>query len=584
MFCIKNIWTRLEPVYQHLKPYVKRAGQNGQVILHQFKQSSWQGRSFAVILAGTTLYVAYSNNRILNAVEKKKKLVILGSGWGAVSLIKSLKPGQYDVTVVSPTNYFLFTPLLPSVTVGTVDGRTLVEPIRKIIKRKHKGNDVQYFEAECTDVDSVHKEVTCQDKSGVTGETSEFKLNYDVLVVAVGSKTATYNKEDIEKYAHKLKTIQQAQEIRKNIMDAFETAAIPGQPEQEIKRLLNFVVVGGGPTGVEFAGELRDFVENLKKLYPPDLIDSVTVTLVNSHYKVLSMYDQEISHFVEKKFKSSGVDVIGGCYVVGMDDKTIFIKNKQTKEVTSLPYGMCVWAAGIAPREITKTMIAKIRGQRNRNALVTDAFLNVKNTENIFGIGDCATVEFTKLLKNIENLYKQADADGNGELKLDEFEAFLDNVSKTYPEMNQHFNKMKKSVHKTFATLDANNDQTLSLEEFKIFLSDVDNKLKSYPATAQVASQQGKYVATLLNKHPEILEGDHSSCVPFTYNHLGSFAYVGGERAVLQLPVIGSLTGWATMWLWRAAYLNQAVSWRMEFLIALDWMKAHALGRDTSRI
>lgn len=78
------------------------------------------------------------------------------------------------------------------------------------------------------------------------------------------------------------------------------------------------------------------------------------------------LFLEQISHFVEKKFKSSGVDVIGGCYVVGMDDKTIFIKNKQTKEVTSLPYGMCVWAAGIAPREITKTMIAKIRGQRNR--------------------------------------------------------------------------------------------------------------------------------------------------------------------------------------------------------------------------
>ena len=85
--------------------------------------------------------------------------------------------------------------------------------------------------------------------TGVSSEASEFEIPYDVLVVAVGSQTATYGDKDIEKYAHRLKNVEQAKEVRKNIMDAFETAAIPGQTEKEICRLLNFVVVGGGPTG-----------------------------------------------------------------------------------------------------------------------------------------------------------------------------------------------------------------------------------------------------------------------------------------------------------------------------------------------
>ena len=133
--------------------------------------------------------------------------------------------------------------------------------------------------------------------------------------------------------------------------------------------------------------------------------------------------------------------------------------------------------------------------------------------------------------------------------------------------------------------MDTNNDRKLSLDEFEKFLQNVDNKLKSYPATAQVAAQQGKYLGKLLSNHPEVVnESDFQACQPFQYNHLGSFAYVGGDRAVLKLPLIGSFTGFATMWMWRAAYLNEAVSWRMTTLIGLDWIKSHVFGRDTSRI
>ena len=96
---------------------------------------------------------------------KKKKIVVLGSGWGAVNFLKHLKAGNFEVAVVSPSNYFLFTPFLPSVTVGTVEGRSTVEPIRKIVRKYHK-DDADFFEAECTSVDISNKKVFCKDTSG----------------------------------------------------------------------------------------------------------------------------------------------------------------------------------------------------------------------------------------------------------------------------------------------------------------------------------------------------------------------------------------------------------------------------------
>lgn len=97
--------------------------------------------------------------------DGKLRIVVLGSGWGAVNFLKHLKPGKYDVSVVSPSNYFLFTPFLPSVTVGTVEGRSTVEPIRKIIEKYHK-QEIDFFEAECQGVNVEEKKVFCRDTSG----------------------------------------------------------------------------------------------------------------------------------------------------------------------------------------------------------------------------------------------------------------------------------------------------------------------------------------------------------------------------------------------------------------------------------
>ncbi|RKP05334.1 hypothetical protein THASP1DRAFT_9338, partial [Thamnocephalis sphaerospora] len=168
----------------------------------------------------------------------KPRLVILGSGWGSASLLKKLDTEKYDVTVVSPNNYFLFTPLLPSATVGTLELRSLIEPVRKLLKRIN-GRFLEVstcFAPHLRSVMAHHRAVQ--------------------LVIAVGSTTNTMGVPGVE-HCHQLKTLADAAGLRRKVMANFEQAALPTTTPEERKRLLSFVVCGGG---VEFAAELYDFL------------------------------------------------------------------------------------------------------------------------------------------------------------------------------------------------------------------------------------------------------------------------------------------------------------------------------------
>lgn len=134
--------------------------------------------------------------------------------------------------------------------------------------------------------------------------------------------------------------------------------------------------------------------------------------------------------------------------------------------------------------------------------------------------------------------------------------------------------------------MDEDGNKKLNVNEFRDVLKKVDSKLRSYPATAQVASQQGRYLGKLFTKIHSSENEDFKDLglQPFSYRHLGSFAYVGDDKAVLKVPVLGTLSGWWVMWLWRATYLNECVGWRTRTLVAFDWIKTKINGRDTSRI
>ena len=195
-------------------------------------------------------------------------LVLVGSGWGGMSFLRAIDPSKFSsVTVVSPRNYFLFTPLLPSVAVGTTEPRSIMEPVRNMItskRKKYPTSTLSYLEMDAVSIDLDKNILNCE-----FAGSGDFKkqVPYDTLVLAPGAKSNTFNTPGVEQYCHFLKEMSQARQIRNAILDAFETAVIC-QDEKERARLLTFVIIGGGPTGVEFSAELTDFIaDELETVY-----------------------------------------------------------------------------------------------------------------------------------------------------------------------------------------------------------------------------------------------------------------------------------------------------------------------------
>ncbi|XP_052179179.1 external alternative NAD(P)H-ubiquinone oxidoreductase B1, mitochondrial [Diospyros lotus] len=530
-------------------------------------------------------------NAELCQTESKKRVVVLGTGWAGISFLKGLNSSMYDVQVVSPRNYFAFTPLLPSVTCGTVEARSIVEPIRNMIKKRSV--DINFWEAECLQIDAENKRIFCRSNldENLVGN-NEFYLEYDYLIIAVGAQVNTFNTPGVSEYCYFLKEVEDAQRIRRSVIDCFEKAVLPGLSEEERRTNVHFVIVGGGPTGVEFAAELHDFVqEDLIKLYP-SVKDLVKITVIQSGDHILNTFDERISSFAEQKFGRDGIEVLTGSRVISVSDKLINMKMKG--EVLSMPHGMVVWSTGVGARPVVKDFMEQI-GQGNRRVLATDEWLRVKGCRDVYALGDCATVDQRKIMEDILTIFKAADTDNSGTLSMEEFQAVVEDILERYPQV-ELFLKSKHLPHVTDLLKDAEGNERpeVDYEEFKSALSLVDLQTKCLPATAQVAAQQGAYLSRCFNHRKQCetnpegprrfrLSGRHQFH-PFQYKHLGQFATLGGEQAGAELPGDWVSVGHSTQWLWYSVYASKQVSWRTRFLVVSDWTRKFIFGRDSSRI
>ncbi|KAK2734934.1 NADH:ubiquinone oxidoreductase [Onygenales sp. PD_40] len=509
----------------------------------RFRIFRWMFRLTLLSIVGGAGALGYSIYALRHPEEQyepdptKKTLVILGTGWGSVSFLKRLDTENYNVVVISPRNFFLFTPLLPSCTTGLIEHRSIMEPIRNVLR--HKKATVKYYEASATKIDHERKVVCIRDESEIKGDTSATEVPYDMLVVGVGAENATFGIPGVRENSCFLKEVGDAQEIRKRIMDCVETAIFKDQPEEEIKRLLHMVVVGGGPTGVEFAGELQDFFNDDLKKWVPEIKDHFKITLVEALPNVLPMFSKQLIDYTESTFKEEAITIRTKTMVKNVTDKYIEaqITNPDgTKEIEKIPYGLLVWATGNAVRGVVRDLMSQIPAQKNsRRGLAVNEYLVVNGTENIWAVGDCAVTNYAPTAQ-------VASQEG----------AFLARL----------FNTMAKN-------------------------QDIDDELKKL-SVAQAQAPNEEERIKILDEIRALQKQLHRTkqIGPFQYSHQGSLAYIGKERAVADISWLsGNIAsgGTLTYLFWRSVYLSMCFSTRNRVLVAFDWMKAKMFGRDVSR-
>ncbi|RAK97141.1 alternative NADH-dehydrogenase [Aspergillus ibericus CBS 121593] len=490
-------------------------------------------------MAGALAYSVYELRHPVDQVipdSEKKTLVILGTGWGTVSLLKKLDTENYNVVVISPRNYFLFTPLLPSCTTGLIEHRSIMEPIRNILRQKT--GHVKFYEAEATKVDYEKRVVYISDDSEIKGDISHTEVPFDMLVVGVGAENATFGIPGVRENSCFLKEVDDAQKIRKRIMDCVETAMFKDQTEEEVKRLLHMVVVGGGPTGVEFAGELQDFFEDDLKKWIPEIQENFKVTLVEALPNVLPMFSKQLIDYTESTFKEEKISIRAKTMVKNVTDKYIeaMVTNPDgSKSLERIPYGLLVWATGNAVRPVVRDLMSQLPAQKDsRRGLAVNEYLVVNGTENVWAVGDCA-------ITNYAPTAQVAGQEG----------AFLARL----------FNTMAKTeaIEKDLKQLSDAQAQAKGEERDQVF-DQIRERQKQLRRTKQIG--------------------------PFQYSHQGSLAYIGKERAVADISWLsGNIASGGTMTylFWRSAYLSMCFSTRNRVLVAVDWIKAKLFGRDVSR-
>ncbi|CAI9288109.1 unnamed protein product [Lactuca saligna] len=313
---------------------------------------------------------------------EKPRVVVLGSGWAGCRLMKGIDTSIYDVVCVSPRNHMVFTPLLASTCVGTLEFRSVAEPIGRIQPAISTEPGSYFFLANCKGLDSKNHEVHCQTiTDGLrTLEPWDFKISYDKLIIASGAEASTFGINGVKEHAIFLREVHHAQEIRRKLLLNLMISDVPGVSDEEKRRLLHCVVVGGGPTGVEFSGELSDFImKDVHQRYS-HVKDYINVTLIEAN-DILSSFDDRLRVYATKQLTKSGVRLVRGT-----------VKDVQPKKIvlsdgTDVPYGLLVWSTGVGPSSFVQKMdLPKAPGGR----IGIDDWLRVPSMPDVYAIGDCS--------------------------------------------------------------------------------------------------------------------------------------------------------------------------------------------------
>ena len=300
------------------------------------------------------------------------RIVIIGGGFAGISLAKKLRNKKVQVVLLDKHNYHNFQPLMYQVATGGLEPDSIAYPIRKIVQEY---KDFYFRLAEVREIDAKNNTIYAD-----IGE-----LKFDYLVIATGSKTNYFGNKEIERNSMAMKTIPQSLNIRSLILENFEQALLTNDIDER-HSLMNFVLVGGGPTGVELAGALAEMKKAiLPKDYPDLDVRKMEINLIQSGDRILNTMSENASEKAEKFLLDLGVSVWKDVRVTGYDGKTV-----TTNSDLSFDSATVIWTAGVQgalPHGLKADSFIK-----NVNRIKVNKYNQVEGYDNLFAIGDIAVM------------------------------------------------------------------------------------------------------------------------------------------------------------------------------------------------
>lgn len=299
---------------------------------------------------------------------KKDKVVIIGGGFGGLNAAKTLKNANVEITLIDKTNHHLFQPLLYQVAMAALSPGDIATPIRSILRKQ---KNAKVILDEVVEINKINKKVICKNEI----------VEFDFLIIAVGARHSYFGKNEWEKFAPGLKTISDALLIRERMLLSFEKAEI-AKTKEEVDKFLTFVIVGGGPTGVELAGSIAEIskktmLKDFRNIDP----SKTKIILVEAGEKILGTYHESLSLAAKNSLESLGVTVKLNTMVTTINELGV----KMGEEFVTTPN--IIWAAGNSvPSIFDKMDIEKDKAGR----VIVENDCSIKNYNNIFVIGDAA--------------------------------------------------------------------------------------------------------------------------------------------------------------------------------------------------
>ncbi len=320
--------------------------------------------------------MAAAKRTVSAAADKPHEVVIIGGGFGGLNAAQALRRVPVHVTLLDRRNHHLFQPLLYQVATGGLSPANIASPLRAILKRQ---SNVQVLLAEATDIDVANRRVVLSD-----GEAS-----YDTLIVAAGARHHYFGNDQWEKFAPGLKTIEDALEIRRRVLVAFEAAERESDPD-ELRAWLTFVIIGAGPTGVELAGALGEiaqdtFRRDFRSINPAD----AEILLLDGADRVLPTYPSALSAKADAALARLGATVRTGGIVTDVQPHSVTVRFGERDE--SILAHTVLWTAGVQASQLGHSLATATGAEVDRSGrVIVELDLSLPGHPEIFVIGDLA--------------------------------------------------------------------------------------------------------------------------------------------------------------------------------------------------